>query len=134
MRRRSCGTTRPAPRFKCPTSELPINPAESPTDSPEASSSVDGYSRSHRSNTGVRASAIALPADGGATPQPSQITSTTGRIFGPNCELRIENCEYAKTVPPYSQLAILNSQFVSESRGLGLSVRLYGSGYGSWSR
>ena len=36
MRVRSCSTTAPAPRFRCPTSELPIWSAGSPTARPEA--------------------------------------------------------------------------------------------------
>ena len=67
------GTMRPAPSVRCPTSELPITPAGSPTASPEASSSVHGYSASQRSKMGVRARAMALPCEGGAWPQPSQI-------------------------------------------------------------
>ena len=42
MRTRSCGTTRPAPRLRWPTSLLPIWPTGSPTASSLASSSVRG--------------------------------------------------------------------------------------------
>ncbi len=80
-RSRSWGTIRPAPRFRCPTSELPISPAGRPTASPEASSSVHGSSAIHRSNTGLRARVMALPSEGGAHPHPSLIRRTTGRLF-----------------------------------------------------
>src|SRR5206468_11380632 len=40
MRTMSCGTTRPAPRFRCPTSLLPICRSGSPTARPDALSNV----------------------------------------------------------------------------------------------
>ena len=43
MRVRSWNTIRPAPRFMCPTSELPIWPGGSPTASPQVINRLDGY-------------------------------------------------------------------------------------------
>ena len=43
MRARSCGTIAPAPRLRCPTSELPIWPSGSPTLGPMAVSVVCGF-------------------------------------------------------------------------------------------
>ena len=60
MRTRSCITTRPAPRFRCPTSLLPIWPSGNPTARPEAVSSVRGELAQSASQCGVFASAIAL--------------------------------------------------------------------------
>src|SRR5213083_3336567 len=78
MRTMSCGTTRPAPRFRWPTSLLPICPSGSPTASPDASSNVR-VARSHRRcQTGVRPSSMALPSRPGRNPQPSSTTRTTG--------------------------------------------------------
>ena len=42
IRSRSCFTTAPAPRFRCPTSELPIWPSGSPTAGPCVVSVVCG--------------------------------------------------------------------------------------------
>ena len=82
MRARSCGTIAPAPRFRWPTSELPIWPSGRPTASPFAVSCVCGCSAHSRSNTGVSASEIALPGPSGARPQPSRITrATAGTII-----------------------------------------------------
>jgi hypothetical protein len=64
--------------FMCPTSELPICPAGSPTASPDAFSVVWGYRSIRRVNAGVRASAMALASFRGLHPQPSKITSTVG--------------------------------------------------------
>src|SRR3990172_7086551 len=55
MRTRSWYTTRPAPRFRCPTSEFPIWPAGSPTRSSEAWIRVRGNSDQSRSKNGVSA-------------------------------------------------------------------------------
>src|SRR6266508_69164 len=78
MRTISCGTTRPAPRFRCPTSLLPICPSGRPTGRPDASSSVRD-ARSHNvCHTGVSPSSIALPSRPGRKPQPSSTTRTTG--------------------------------------------------------
>ena len=77
IRARSCGTIEPAPRLRCPTSELPICPAGSPTASPHVVSVVCGCSAHSRSNTGVSASATALPGPSGASPQPSSTTRQT---------------------------------------------------------
>src|SRR5713226_9495739 len=78
MRTMSCGTTRPAPRFRCPTSLLPIWPAGSPTARPEASSSVCGTRPQSRCHVGVAPSSMALPSRPGRNPQPSSTISTTG--------------------------------------------------------
>src|SRR5437773_1125529 len=78
MRTMSWGTTRPAPRFRCPTSLLPICPSGRPTARPDASSSVRD-ARSHSlCHTGVRPSSMALPARPGRKPHPSSTTRTTG--------------------------------------------------------
>src|ERR1700749_4948986 len=77
MRARSCLTIAPAPRFRWPTSELPIWPTGRPTSGPWAESSVCGYRAQRRSKTGVSASETALPGPGGASPQPSRMTSAT---------------------------------------------------------
>src|SRR5713226_6182101 len=78
MRTMSCGTTRPAPRFRCPTSLLPIWPAGSPTARPEASSRVCGVRPQRRCHVGVAPSSMALPSRPGRNPQPSSTISTTG--------------------------------------------------------
>src|SRR6266480_3875747 len=68
----------PAPRFRWPTSLLPICPSGRPTASPDASSNVR-VARSHRRcQTGVRPSSMALPSRPGRNPQPSSTTRTTG--------------------------------------------------------
>src|SRR3989475_11482486 len=82
MRTMSCGTTRPAPRFRCPTSLLPICPSGSPTASPDASSSVRGAFAQRRCQVGVRPSSIAFPTWPGRKPQPSSTIRTTG-VRGP---------------------------------------------------
>ena len=69
-------TTAPAPRFMCPTSELPIWPSGRPTARPHAISCACGYVDHNSSNTGVSASEIALPGPSGAIPQPSRTTRT----------------------------------------------------------
>src|SRR3989442_1870731 len=78
MRTMSCGTTRPAPRFRWPTSLLPIWPSGSPTARREASSSVCGARPQRRCQVGVAPSSIALPSRPGRKPQPSSTINTTG--------------------------------------------------------
>src|SRR5437016_7381718 len=82
MRTMSCGTTRPAPRFRCPTSLLPICPSGSPTARPDAFSSVRGAFAQRRCQVGVRPSSIAFPIWPGRKPQPSSTIRTTG-VRGP---------------------------------------------------
>src|SRR3989440_635545 len=82
MRTMSCGTTRPAPRFKCPTSLFPICPAGSPTGSPDALRSVRGALAQRRCQVGVSPSSTALPSRPGRKPQPSSTIRTTG-VRGP---------------------------------------------------
>src|SRR2546426_758001 len=82
MRTMSCGTTRPAPRFRCPTSLLPICPAGSPTASPDALRSVRGAFAQRRCQVGVRPSSMAFPSRPGRKPQPSSTIRTTG-VRGP---------------------------------------------------
>src|SRR2546427_11706480 len=82
MRTMSCGTTRPAPRFRCPTSLLPICPAGSPTASPDAWRSVRGAVDQRRCQVGVRPSSMAFPSRPGRKPQPSSTIRTTG-VRGP---------------------------------------------------
>src|SRR6266550_3647807 len=78
MRTRSGGTTRPAPRFRWPTSLLPICPSGRPTARPDASSNVRD-ARSHSvCHTGVRPSSMALPSRPGRKPHPSSTTRITG--------------------------------------------------------
>ena len=85
MRTTSCHTTRPAPMFRCPTSELPIRPSGRPTALEEASSSVYPCavlepSALKSSITGVSAAAIASPSLGEVSegiPQPSMTTAQT---------------------------------------------------------
>src|SRR5881409_1633512 len=82
MRTMSCGTTRPAPRFKCPTSLLPIWPSGRPTARPDALSSVRGAFAQRRCQVGVSPSSMALPSRPGRKPQPSSTIRTTG-VRGP---------------------------------------------------
>src|SRR3990172_2710511 len=81
MRTRSWYTTRPAPRFRCPTSEFPIWPAGSPTRSPEAWIRVRGNSDQSRSKNGVSARATAFPSFSSRWPQPSMMISATNGRF-----------------------------------------------------
>jgi hypothetical protein len=76
-----CGTMRPAPRLRWPTSLLPIWPAGRPTAGPEAASEVRGPAAQSRSKTGVWARATALPGPLSARPKPSRTTSSTGRVM-----------------------------------------------------
>src|SRR5262245_5871156 len=78
MRGRSCITTRPAPRFIWPTSELPICPSGRPTCSSDASISACGQSRIMACQFGMVACSIALSSSCGRWPQPSRMQSTTG--------------------------------------------------------
>ena len=80
MRESSWCTTRPAPMFKCPTSELPICPAGKPTASPEAASFVHEHVSNRRSSVGVFASDTALPGPGSARPKPSMMMRHTGSV------------------------------------------------------
>src|SRR5881409_4287486 len=82
MRTMSCGTTRPAPRFRCPTSLLPICPSGRPTASPDALSNVRGAFDQRRCQVGVRPSSMAFPSRPGRKPQPSSTIRTTG-VRGP---------------------------------------------------
>src|SRR6266480_4164935 len=77
IRTMSCGTTRPAPRFRWPTSLLPICPSGRPTASPDALSNVRGAFAQRRCQVGVRPSSMALPSRPGRNPQPSSTTRTT---------------------------------------------------------
>ena len=78
MRVYSWYTMRPAPMFRCPTSELPICPSGRPTASPLAPIDVCEYSRNILSRFGFRAAAIALPRASSERPKPSSITSMVG--------------------------------------------------------
>src|SRR2546430_3469378 len=82
MRTMSCGTTRPAPRFRRPTSLFPICPSGSPTASPDALRSVRGALAQRRCQVGVSPSSTALPSRPGRKPQPSSTIRTTG-VRGP---------------------------------------------------
>src|SRR5215204_4295306 len=85
MRARSWGTIAPAPRLRWPTSELPICPSGRPTASPLAVRVVCGCSAHSRSNTGVSASATALPGPSGARPSRR---ARRGRRPTPSCARR----------------------------------------------
>src|SRR6266508_4822222 len=76
------GTTRPAPRFRCPTSLLQISPSGSHTARPDALSNVRGAFAQRRCQVGVRPSSTALPSRPGRKPQPSSTIRTTG-VRGP---------------------------------------------------
>ena len=80
MRESSWCTTRPAPMFRCPTSELPICPAGKPTASPEAASFVHEHVSNKWSSVGVFASDTALPGPGSARPKPSMMTRHAGSV------------------------------------------------------
>ena len=82
MRGSSCITTRPAPMLRCPTSELPICPCGRPTSLPEVCSSACGHVAQRRSKVGVLACRTALSARSSRQPQPSRMTSMTGRCVG----------------------------------------------------
>ena len=71
-------TIRPAPMFRCPTSEFPICPSGSPTAMPLAFPSTKGHSAISLSITGVLASATALPSLRAFKPYPSKIINTVG--------------------------------------------------------
>ena len=60
IRTRSCCTIRPAPKFRCPTSLLPICPSGSPTACPDAVSSVRDSCAQMRCQLGVFASRMAF--------------------------------------------------------------------------
>ena len=79
MRGRSWSTGRPAPRFRWPTSELPIWPAGRPTASSEARRVACGQSRSSPRQVGIGAAAIASAAGSSPIPNPSRTTRTIGR-------------------------------------------------------
>jgi hypothetical protein len=83
MRVTVCSTTRPAPRFKCPTSLLPCCPFGNPTLSSAARISVYGLLRARSCQCGMSAAAIALPRVSFEQPNPSRMQSTTGgRVVG----------------------------------------------------
>src|SRR5512137_136037 len=86
---------RPAPMFRCPTSEFPICPSGKPTDIPEVPISTHGYSEQSRVMLGVLARAMALSSERGFTPQPSRIISSRG-CFGINgLQKKLRNKTYS---------------------------------------
>src|SRR6266702_1971888 len=97
MRTMSCGTTRPAPRFRCPTSLLPICPSGSPTASPDALRSVRGALAQRRCQTGVSPSSTALPSRPGRKPQPSSTIRTTG-VRGPRVFAILEGMQSSRAL------------------------------------
>src|SRR5438105_9728009 len=99
MRTMSCGTTRPAPRFRCPTSLLPICPSGSPTASPDALRSVRGALAQRRCQTGVSPSSTALPSRPGRKPQPSSTIRTTG-VRGPRVFAILEGMQSSRALSP----------------------------------
>ena len=82
IRGRSCSTGRPAPRFRWPTSGLPICPGGRPTASSDARSSAWGQRASSPRHTAIGAAAIASAARSRPTPKPSSTTRTMGRGRG----------------------------------------------------
>src|SRR2546429_6622178 len=99
IRTMSCGTTRPAPRFRCPTSLLPICPSGRPTASPDALSKVRGAFAQRRCQTGVPPSSTALPARPGRKPQPSSTIRTTG-VRGPRVFAILEGMQSSRALSP----------------------------------
>src|SRR5260370_1733087 len=97
MRLMSWGTTRPAPRFRCPTSLLPICPSGSPTGRPEASSSVRGAGSHNRCHVGVGPSSIALASRPGRNPQPSSTIKTTG-VRGPRLFAILKGMQFSRAL------------------------------------
>src|SRR5512135_544252 len=94
MRTRSWYTTRPDPRFRCPTSEFPIWPAGSPTRSSDAWIRVRGNRAHSWSKNGVSARATAFPSFSSRWPQPSMmIRATNGRFI-------LEIIEHSSPVEP----------------------------------
>ena len=103
IRARSCFTTAPAPRFRWPTSELPIWPGGRPTSRPEVESVVCGYLSQSSSKTGVSARATALPGPSGASPQPSRTiraTAGTGAPAGPGVRVICRPRRRSRGSPP----------------------------------
>ena len=78
MRGRSWSTGRPAPRFRCPTSELPIWPSGRPTSRPDAPSVACGQASSNARQRGILAAATASPSGRRPMPNPSRMTRTIG--------------------------------------------------------
>jgi hypothetical protein len=70
-------TTRPAPRFMWPTSELPICPTGNPTARPEASNRLFGYVEYRERTNGTLAASMADTLGFCGIPQPSRIISMT---------------------------------------------------------
>src|SRR5207248_799125 len=99
MRTMSCGTTRPAPRFRCPTSLLPICPSGSPTASSDALRSVRGAFAQRRCQTGVSPSSTALPSRPGRKPQPSSTIRTTG-VRGPRVFAILQGMQSSRALSP----------------------------------
>ena len=79
MRGRSWRTGRPAPRFRWPTSELPICPSGSPTSGPDAPRRACGQASSRARQRGIRAAATASASGRDPIPKPSRMTRTMGR-------------------------------------------------------
>src|SRR2546421_257921 len=97
IRTMSCGTTRPAPRFRRPASLLPIWPSGSPTASPDALRSVRGARLQRRCQTGVSPSSTALPSRPGRKPQPSSTIRTTG-VRGPRLFAILEGMQSSRAL------------------------------------
>ena len=82
IRGRSWRTGRPAPRFRWPTSELPIWPAGRPTASSDARRTACGQRARSPRQVGIGAAAIASAAGSRPIPNPSRTTRTIGRGRG----------------------------------------------------
>src|SRR2546425_6022230 len=126
IRTMSCGTTRPAPRFRCPTSLLPICPSGRPTASPDALSNVRGAFAQRRCHTGVRPSSTALPSRPGRKPQPSSTIRTTG-VRGPRVFAILEGMQSSRAL---RALPVVFSLALSPS--LAAQARLRVTTDGAW--
>src|SRR4051812_47301210 len=120
MRTRSWGTTRPAPRFRWPTSLLPICPSGRPTARPDASSSVRGERSHSRCHTGVSPSSIALPSRPGRKPHPSSTIRTTGvRVL--RLIVILKGMQVSQIVPALLVVAAFATPHASPARAQGAS-------------
>src|SRR2546428_5206994 len=126
MRTMSCGTTRPAPRFRWPTSLLPICPSGRPTASPDALSNVRGAFAQRRCQVGVRPSSTALPSRPGRKPQPSSTIRTTG-VRGPRVFAILEGMQSSRAL---RALPVVFSLALSPS--LAAQARLRVTTDGAW--
>ena len=81
MRGRVCSTTRPAPMFRCPTSELPICPSGRPTSAPLAASSARAVWPKGDQKQGYGPGQGHCVPPLSRWPQPSRMMRAVGRFF-----------------------------------------------------